>query len=200
MSWAIVSLGEEYNFVHGLIRMGSCVSQTRMQTQVQQNGPYHCSRSSLLFTVLTLFMVLTDVHGPYHCSWSYHCSRSLPLFMVLTIAHGPTIVHGPYCEHISLFIMGKCVHLLRKVSWKLIWAQGIWKDGGRGSPGLTRAPAGERAQLWEWGGHPRWASRFAQGSPWLFVLWFAHPSASCSQMTLPCGTLDHDVLRERSVH
>lgn len=26
------------------------------------------------------------------------------------------------------------------------------------------------------------------------------PSASCSQVTLPCGTLDHDVLRERSVH
>ena len=51
--------------------MGSRVSQTRMQTQVQQNGPYHCSRSS------PLFMVLTVVHCPYHCSWSYHCSRSL---------------------------------------------------------------------------------------------------------------------------
>ena len=87
MSWAIVSLGEEYNFVHGLIRMGSCVSQTGMQTQVQQNGPYHCSRSSLLFTVLTLFMVLTDVHGPYHCSWSYHCSRSL-LWTHLTFHNG----------------------------------------------------------------------------------------------------------------
>lgn len=49
-----------------------------------------------------------------------------------------TIVHGPYCEHISFKKMGNCVRLLRRVSWKLIWMQRMWKDGGLGSLGWRR--------------------------------------------------------------
>lgn len=150
--WAgLVSPGEEHHLVHGLIPMGSPVSETRMQTQVQQDGPYHGSWS-LLWTHLIL------KNG-----------------QLCTFAEESFLKAGLNAEDVE-----------RWRAWESGMDEGYQQE--------------ERYCRESEGGTPGEPPSFAKGSSWLFIPWFAYSSAFCSQMTLPCGTLDHDVLRERSVH
>ena len=147
----LASLGEEYCLVHGLVSLGSPVSETRTQTQVQQNGPYHCSWS-LLWTHLIL-------------------------------------KNGQLCTFIEASFLKADLNAEDVEKWRA-WEPGM-EEGDQQEESYLRGSEG---------GTPGEPPSLAKGSPWLFILWLAYPSAFCSQMTLPCETLDHDVLRERSVH